>query len=271
MPRSRTGTLTSRAPSRRPAFHRRETVHGLRDRNYARSVVAGVTPPATANHKERVDFTVGERICELSWHEQWLPIAAELPAGESITCRASSASLAWASSASSFRFEPGTSGASCRPPQAPFRCLSLAHPSEQRLCPACSRCLEQRGEPRLRRVVLCRGSNRTRRVPGSAATGRQRGAAPPVERGAAVARAGRGRHMFGQLPEWCVLVDGVVVVEVLFDCVVVVEVLVDGVVVELPLAALAIAAPPPIAAPARDRATRATRIGCRMAGHLLRR
>jgi hypothetical protein len=70
--------------------------------------------------------------------------------------------------------------------------------------------------------------------------------------------------MFGQLPEWCVLVDGVVVVEVLVDGVVVVDVLVDGVVVELPLAALAIAAPPPIAAPARDRATRATRIGCRM-------
>jgi hypothetical protein len=76
--------------------------------------------------------------------------------------------------------------------------------------------------------------------------------------------------MLGQFLEWFVLADGVVVVELLD------EELVDGVVVvvgdvEPPLAALAIAAPPPATAPARDKATRAVRSRIRMVGHPLSR
>jgi hypothetical protein len=75
--------------------------------------------------------------------------------------------------------------------------------------------------------------------------------------------------MLGQFFEWLVLDDGVVVVELLD------EELVDGVVVvgvvdvEPPLAALAMAAPPPATAPARDKATRAVRSRIRMIGHPL--
>ena len=45
-------------------------------------------------------------------------------ADEPATCRARSSSVAWACLASSSRFGPATSGASSRPPRAPFRCPS---------------------------------------------------------------------------------------------------------------------------------------------------
>jgi hypothetical protein len=52
-------------------------------------------------------------------------------ADEPTTCRARSSSVAWAWSASSSLFGPPTSGASSRPPRAPFRCPRQAHLSGQ--------------------------------------------------------------------------------------------------------------------------------------------
>jgi hypothetical protein len=109
-------------PAREPLLHDREQAHSRRQP----PVVLRLTTPG------RKGFTVCSRPVASAAIavEPKSDVTPQLPTGEAITCRARSSSVAWAWSASSSRFGPATSDASFRPPRAPLRYPSLAHPSE---------------------------------------------------------------------------------------------------------------------------------------------